>query len=129
MLLNISPANPEPLYQQIVTQLRRKILQAELAPGSPLPSVRQLAADLTISVITVRRAYEELEREGLIYTHQGMGNFVARLDTQRINDQAEAEIRRAAGVLVGRARELGVQPGRVRALVAELLREEGHDGE
>ncbi len=127
MLLNISPANPEPMYQQIVQQLRRKIVQGELSPGSALPSVRQLAADLTVSVITVRRAYEELEREGLIYSRQGMGNFVAQLDTRDMKDQAEAEIKRAAGLLLGRARELGVSPARIRALLEELLQEEGHD--
>ncbi|HWI61459.1 MAG TPA: GntR family transcriptional regulator [Symbiobacteriaceae bacterium] len=129
MLLNISPANPEPMYQQIMQQLRRKIVQGELEPGSALPSVRQLAADLTVSVITVRRAYDELEREGLLYTRQGMGNFVARLDARSMSDQAEAEVRRAAAALVARARELGVSAARVQALLADVLREEEHDGQ
>ena len=65
-----------PLYQQIVNQIRERIAFAEWAPGEELPSIRQLAADLRVSVITVKRAYLELEREGVIVTQQGKGSFV-----------------------------------------------------
>lgn len=66
-----------PLYEQIVNQVKERIAFGEWAAGDEIPSIRQLAADLRVSVITVKRAYLELEREGLIVTQQGKGSFVA----------------------------------------------------
>ena len=66
-----------PLYQQIVNQIKQRIAVEEWAAGDEIPSIRQLAADLSISVITVKRAYLELEHEGLIVTQHGKGSFVA----------------------------------------------------
>ena len=73
----ISVAAPGPLYQQIVDGIKREISEGRLAPGSPLPSFRGLAEELLVSVITVKRAYEDLEREGIIYRRQGLGTFVS----------------------------------------------------
>lgn len=66
-----------PLYQQIVNQIKERIAVEEWAAGDEIPSIRQLAADLRVSVITVKRAYLELEHEGLIVTQHGKGSFVA----------------------------------------------------
>ncbi len=66
-----------PLYQQILDQIKQKIAVGEWAAGDEIPSIRQLAVDLRVSVITVKRAYLELEREGVIVTRQGKGSFVA----------------------------------------------------
>ncbi|HVU00004.1 MAG TPA: GntR family transcriptional regulator [Acidobacteriaceae bacterium] len=66
-----------PLYQQIVEQIKQKIAVEEWKAGDEIPSIRQLAADLRVSLITVKRAYLELEREGVIVTQQGKGSFVA----------------------------------------------------
>jgi GntR family transcriptional regulator len=73
----ISPAAPGPLYQQIIDGLKRDISEGRLPAGAPLPSFRQLAQQLMVSLITVKRAYEELERQGIIYRRQGLGTFVA----------------------------------------------------
>ena len=73
MLGPISPAAPGSLYQQIVDGLKREISEGRVTAGAPLPSFRVLAEDLLVSVITVKRAYEELEREGIIYRRQGLG--------------------------------------------------------
>lgn len=73
----ISSAAPGTLYQQVVEGVKREITEGRLRPGSALPSFRALAEDLLVSVITVKRAYEELEREGIIYRKQGLGTFVA----------------------------------------------------
>jgi len=75
LLLRVSGDNPEPLYQQIINEIRRLILTGELSPGDPLPSVRELAQKLTTSVITTRRAYLELEREGWLTPRQGLAIF------------------------------------------------------
>ena len=77
MNLILSNASGAPIYEQIYTQLKAAILTGELQEGEALPSIRQLAKDLRISVITTKRAYEELEREGFIYTVAGTGCFVA----------------------------------------------------
>lgn len=73
----ISPAASGALYAQIVEGLKCEISEGRLQPGAALPSFRVLARDLLVSVITVKRAYEELEREGIIYRKQGLGTFVA----------------------------------------------------
>lgn len=73
----VSLAAPGPLYQQIVDGLKREISEGRLLPGDSLPSFRVLAEDLMVSLITVKRAYEELEREGIIYRRQGLGTYVA----------------------------------------------------
>lgn len=117
-MLTVSTANPQPLYQQVVDQIRAHILSGDLAPGAPLPSVRQLAAEISASVITTRRAYLELEKEGLIVTRPGLGTFVAPVTAQERKRMAlrmlEAELRD----LAERAATVGVTPGEL----AELLR-------
>ena len=77
MELVISNASNLPIYEQIVEGIKRHISSGELREGDMLPSIRALAKDLRISVITTKRAYEELEREGFIYTVAGKGCFVA----------------------------------------------------
>ncbi|MBM3822962.1 MAG: GntR family transcriptional regulator [Verrucomicrobia bacterium] len=73
----LSAAAPGPLYQQIVDGLKREVSSGRLPGGTALPSFRALAQDLMVSVITVKRAYEDLEREGIILRRQGLGTFVA----------------------------------------------------
>jgi GntR family transcriptional regulator len=73
----LSQGDGRPMYFQIVEQIRRHVAVGDWPPGHALPSIRQLAVDLQISVITVKRAYFELEREGVIATHHGKGSVVA----------------------------------------------------
>jgi GntR family transcriptional regulator len=73
----ISQSDKRPIYLQIIGQVKRCIAVGDWVEGDPLPSIRQLAADLQVSVITVKRAYLELEREGVILTHHGKGSQVA----------------------------------------------------
>lgn len=82
----ISNAGDQPIYDQIYTQIRDQILSDRLKEGEPLPSIRGLAKDLRISVITTKRAYEELEREGFICTMAGKGSFVAPKNTELIRE-------------------------------------------
>ena len=73
----VSNASDRPIYEQIYLQLKGAILRGELREGDALPSIRALAKDLRISVITTKRAFDDLERDGFIYTVQGKGSFVA----------------------------------------------------
>ncbi len=77
MKIIISNSSNEPIYEQISKQIKAQILKGDLKEGDLLPSIRGLARDLQISVITTKRAYEELEKEGFIQTMQGKGSFVA----------------------------------------------------
>jgi GntR family transcriptional regulator len=76
-VFEISQSDKRPMYLQIMEQIKRKIAVGDWSEGQPIPSIRQLAVDLEVSVITVKRAYLELEREGVIVTQQGRGSHVA----------------------------------------------------
>ncbi len=82
----ISNANQKPIYEQIYTQMKQHIIAGTLAEGDALPSIRSLAKDLRISVITTKRAYDELEQEGFIYTVGGKGCFVAEQNKALIRE-------------------------------------------
>ena len=75
--ITISLVDPRPLYLQVIEQVKRRVAVGDLPPGSELPSIRELAAGLKVSVITIKRAYLELERDGVIATRQGKGSVVA----------------------------------------------------
>ncbi len=100
MNLILSNASGAPIYEQIYTQLKAAILTGELQEGEALPSIRQLAKDLRISVITTKRAYDELERDGFIYTVAAKGCYVAPKNTELIREehlrQLEEHLRAAA---------------------------------
>ena len=87
----ISPAAQGALYEQIIEGIQREISAGRLRPGDALPSFRQLAADLMVSVITVKRAYEELERGGILYRRQGLGTFVSETGQDRNREARQAE--------------------------------------
>jgi GntR family transcriptional regulator len=119
----ISPAADGALYQQIVDRLKREIGEGRLAPGSSLPSFRQLAEDLLVSVITVKRAYEELEREGIIFRRQGLGTFVAEKGAARSREAKLSTARDLLREAFREAAEAGLKPAEVAALAQEILKE------
>lgn len=82
----ISNSSDEPIYLQIVNQLKEHIVKGELAESEPLPSIRNLAKELKISVITTKRAYDELEKEGFIVTVAGKGSYVAAINTEMLRE-------------------------------------------
>ncbi|GIQ63259.1 GntR family transcriptional regulator [Paenibacillus cisolokensis] len=90
MNILISNSSDEPIYLQIVNQIKEQIMKGELTDSEPLPSIRSLAKDLNISVITTKRAYDELEKEGFIVTVAGKGSFVASINNEMLR---EAKIR------------------------------------
>ena len=87
MYILIDNKSGAPIYDQIVAQIKRQILDGSLAEDEALPSIRSLAKDLRISVITTKRAYEELEQEGFIYTMPGKGSYVAPRDPQLMREE------------------------------------------
>lgn len=115
----ISPAANGPLYQQIVDRLKREVSEGRLKPGTALPSFRQLAQDLLVSVITVKRAYEELERDGIIFRRQGLGTFVAE---QGLDRSREAKLAAAKSMMRDAFRE-AIEAGWPRDAILELAEE------
>ena len=97
--LSISHADPRPMYLQIMEQIRQRVAIGDWPAGHELPSIRTLAVDTQVSVITVKRAYLELEHEGLIVTRHGKGSFVSDnvdLATSQRHDQLTEHLRAAA---------------------------------
>lgn len=90
--ITISLSDPRPLYLQVIEQVKRRVAVGDLPPGTELPSIRELAASLKISVITIKRAYLELEREEVIVTRQGKGSVIADRPGLQASIQ-EAELR------------------------------------
>ena len=93
MNILISNANDKPIYEQIYTQIRNQILSGALPPGQALPSIRALAKDLRVSVITTKRAYEELEKAGYLYTVPAKGSYVAEKNTQLVREAYLTQIK------------------------------------
>ena len=111
MLILIDNRSGTPIYDQIFTQIKGHILSGELRPDEALPSIRALAKDLRISVITTKRAYEELERSGFIYTIPGKGSFVSAKNTELMREEHLKQIEehmtaiRSLAQLTGLSRE------------------------
>ena len=119
----ISPAADGTLYQQIVDRLKREVSEGRLQPGTALPSFRQLAEDLLVSVITVKRAYEELEREGIIFRRQGLGTFVAEQGRDRSRGAKLAAAKELIRDGFREAAEAGLKPTEILDLAREIQKE------
>lgn len=100
MDIKISNVGGVPIYEQIVSQIKAKIIAGELSEGDALPSMRLLAKELRISVITTKRAYEELEREGFIVSMTGKGSFVAGKDLEFVREEHLRQIEELMGRIV-----------------------------
>ncbi len=118
---SVSPAARGPLYEQIVEGLKREISEGRLPPGAPLPSFRQLAAELMVSVITVKRAYEELEREDIIYRKQGLGTFVAHNGPTRSREVKRGRAEQLLRESLREAREAGLSTDELLTLVQSFV--------
>ncbi len=103
--LLLSPNDGPPMYQQVVDQITMKVASGDWPPGAALPSIRELASTSQVSVITVKRAYQELERAGVIVTRQGLGSFVAE-STDASRSLLQQEFERSLQAMLQAARRL-----------------------
>ena len=108
MQIYLSNSGQEPIYAQITRQIKQQILSGALHPGDALPSIRLLAKELRISVITTKRAYEELEREGLIVTQTGRGSFVAEVSGERLREEQRRAVEKHLADVVHAAKMGGL---------------------
>jgi GntR family transcriptional regulator len=109
MRFTLSQASGVPFYRQIERHFADRIRAGQLAPGTPLPSVRQLAVDLVVSVITVKQAYAALEAAGLVVSQQGRGTFVAEGAAASARGRLAAEIAADVDAAVHRAADLRIE--------------------
>jgi GntR family transcriptional regulator len=125
MLLMLSDLSSEPLQSQIVRQIRASILGGQLEAGLSLPSIRALATEQHVSVITVQRAYEHLEREGLIHSRRGKGFFVSELRDREKKDMATERLAESIRTHIKAALSEGLRPQDVKAIVELVLKQNG----
>jgi len=124
--IQLSDASGVPYYRQIMDQLSQFIHSGQLSPKTRLPSVRDLAAQLLVSLITVRRSYADLEAAGLIVRRQGQGTFVAdRIETAS-RDRSLTDARSALADALDKARRLGLTDSEIRRFVSDRLKEKEH---
>lgn len=121
MEIYISNSSGVPIYAQITEQVRAKILSGELKEGEMLPSIRLLAKELRISVITTKRAYEDLEQAGLIHTLPGKGSFVAAQNPAMRREESLRQVEQHLQSAIDAARQGGIQPEEVRETLNVLL--------
>lgn len=113
-----------PIYEQIVREIKKAIIKKEIRPGDLLPSIRALARELEISVITTKRAYEELEKEKLIYSVAGKGFYVKEPNRERLKEDQLCEIEEKMVHVVEQAKDMGVSLQEMKEML-EMLYEGG----
>ena len=114
----------QPIYEQIYSQLKAQIIAGVLTPGEALPSIRALAKDLKISVITTKRAYDELEAEGFLYTVAGKGCFVAEKNLELIREHQLKELEAHLTAAADLAKTCGLTVEELAGMLRVLLEEE-----
>lgn len=124
MHIVISNQSKEPIYEQIYHQIQKQVLADELKPGASLPSMRQLAKDLGISVITTKRAYEELEKDGFIFSIVGKGSFVSEQNHEMIRERKRRVIEEQLVAAIQNSKEIGVSLQELQELLIILYEEE-----
>ena len=123
MNIRIQPKSGVAIYEQIGQQLKEEIIAGNLKEGEPLPSIRSLASDLKISVITTKRAYEELEKEGMIYSVPGKGFFVDNPSTDYLVEKKVQGMEEELAQILSQCRKTGLSKEEVKEMI-DILWEE-----
>ncbi|MGE5678584.1 MAG: GntR family transcriptional regulator [Pseudomonadota bacterium] len=123
MDITVSSSSHEPIYEQIAEQLKTLIINQKLKPGEALPSIRRLAMELGISVITTKRAYDELEKEGFIETITGKGCFVSKDNKDFIKEQKLRQVEDKLAEVIKESRVLNIGLQGLKMMLEVLYRE------
>ena len=124
MKIIISNSSTDSIYEQINKQIKAQIISGDLNEGDALPSIRKLAKELQISVITTKRAYEELEKEGFVDTVGGKGCFVAMQNKELLKEKKMKTIEEKMGDTVKDAKKLGIRLKELKEMLSILYDEE-----
>ena len=120
----ISNSAGKPIYEQISSQIKEMIMNGTLKEGEALPSMRYLAQQLRISIITTKRAYEELERDGFIQSFTGKGSFVSVRDQEFVREEGLRQIENNLTLAVEKAKQCGVELAEIQELLEMLYKGE-----
>lgn len=123
MRIIIANSSPDPIYEQITKQIKAQIISGELTEGEGLPSIRKLAKELQISVITTKRAYDELEREGFINTVSGKGTFIATQNKELLQEKKMKIVEEKLAEAVSEAKMLGIGLDQLKTMLLLLYKE------
>lgn len=124
MNIIISNSGDKPIYEQIIGQIKNMVMNGTMKEGDSLPSMRTLAKELRISVITTKRAYEELEREGFITTIVGKGSFVRAADTELLREERLRQLEELLTQAVSLAEQSGITRQELQEILELLYQEE-----
>lgn len=124
MRIIISNSSEDPIYEQIIKQIKNQIISGDLQEGETLPSIRKLARELSISVITTKRAYEGLEGEGFIDTVGGKGSFIARQNKEFLREKKMKVVEEKLAAAVAEAKMLGIKFKDLNEMLQILFKEE-----
>lgn len=120
MFIVISPLNPEPMYKQVTDQVKDAIAAGTLKLEDKLPSIREMSKELKISMITIKRAYADLESEGYIFTRPGLGSFVAGIGKEKLREEKLTEITREVRRILTTGEKVNISADDVISIVREL---------
>lgn len=126
MFIVVSPLNPDPMYKQVADQIKDAIASGQLKPEDKLPSIREMSSDLKISIITIKRAYSDLENENYIYTRPGMGSFVADINRDKLREEKLEEFTKEMKKLLKTGEKFGITANDVVNIVKNI--KEKNDG-
>lgn len=124
MKILISNTSEKPLYQQIKDQIKDAILKEELVEGDPLPSIRAFANDLSVSVLTIRRVYEDLEEEGFVTSQVGKGTFVSASNIELLRDSKRRLVEQKMQDMIQTAKTMGITKDELNAMMDILYEED-----
>jgi GntR family transcriptional regulator len=124
MKVLISNVSDKPLYQQIKDQIIDAILKGEVAEGDPLPSIRNFANDLKVSVLTIRRVYDELEQEGFITSQVGIGTFISAGNVELLRESKRHLVEKKMQELIDTAKTLGIPKSELQVMMDILYGED-----
>ena len=124
MKIVISNTSENPLYQQIKDQIKDAILREELVEGDALPSIRSFANDLKVSVLTIRRVYDELEKEGFITSQVGIGTFVSTSNIELLRESKRRLVEKKMLDVIQTAKSLNISKEELNAMMDILYEEE-----
>ena len=124
MKILISNASDSPLYEQIKEQIKDAILKEELKEGDALPSIRAFANDLKVSVLTIRRVYEELEQEGFVNSQVGIGTFVSTSNLDLLRDSKRRLVEQKMLDMIQTAKSLNISKSELNSMMDILYEED-----
>lgn len=124
MFIVISPTNPDPMHRQVTDQVKDAIARGTLRAGEKLPSIREMSRALSISPITIKRSYRDLEQEGYIVTRAGLGSFVADVDFDRLRADKVDEIAKELGRILKMAARYGISTAELKKIIVTLQEED-----